>query len=99
MTSPNISEKIELILARHKREWLTVQEARGMLLKLINNEKQAQKKEMIEKINKDFNKTMHDFSKKMQEHKIHCGVQTKLLVPFMRFHTKLKKFLSGVGEE
>ena len=52
------------------------------------------KKEVFDNVDKELNHTLHAFSKLMQEHKIHSGVQTKLLVPFMRFHGLIKRHLS-----
>ena len=51
-------------------------------------------KEVFDKIDKELNHTLHAFGKLMQEHNIHSGVQSKLLVPFMRFHTLIKRNLN-----
>ncbi len=51
------------------------------------------KKEVFDDIDKELNHTLKAFSKLMQEYKIHSGVQTKLLLPFMRFHILIKRHL------
>jgi len=48
------------------------------------------KKKVFDDVEKEFNRTMHKFGKLMAKHKIHTGVCSKLLVPFMRFHSKIR---------
>ena len=51
------------------------------------------KKEVFENIDKELNHTLKAFGKLMQKYKIHSGVQTKLLVPFMRFNLLIRRNL------
>ena len=64
------------------------QEDRDYILDLQH---QQQRDDIFKEIDKEFNTTMHKFGKLMVEYKIPCGVDSKLLVPFMRFHGWLRK--------
>jgi len=79
---------------QHDKNYISSQTIRKMLDVAVREAEQKKTKE----IDKELNKTMHEFGKLMAKLKIPVGVDTKLLVPFMRFVIKLRKHLNSEGK-